>query len=214
MTRPIILMTAITALAIAHPLHAQQPAPVVVTQPVNNNYSPYGFYGYGGGHASTAAEGYMNGMGNVIQSAGSYNLQTSQAAMNMEQARTQNIDNNLKFTQTYFEMRKINSASRKAEESPGLTTEDSWRYAQMRLPKRLTPMELDPVTGKIYWPTLLNDPRFDQQRKQLDQLFVQRETAHGSIGYDTYMQIKQSTDALLADLKTNISTFPNSSDYV
>ena len=43
-------------------------------------YSPYGYYG--GGHASTAAEGYANGMSNIIQSAGTYNLQTSEAANN------------------------------------------------------------------------------------------------------------------------------------
>src|SRR6266496_1264631 len=73
---------------------------------VGNYYNPYGVYG--GGHASTAAEGYANGVGNVMQSAGMYNLQTSEAAINAEQARSMNIDNNLKGTQTYFEMRKIN----------------------------------------------------------------------------------------------------------
>ena len=42
---------------------------------VGNACSPYGVYGGGwggGGHASTAAEGYANGVGNVMQSAGIY----------------------------------------------------------------------------------------------------------------------------------------------
>src|SRR5262249_12952924 len=146
---------------------------------VGNYYSPYGVYG--GGHASTAAEGYANGVGNVMQSAGIYNLQTSEAAINVEQARSMNIDNNLKGTQTYFEMRKINTAARKAEAPPGLTTEDSWRIAQSNLPKRMSAMELDPVTGKIYWPMMLQAPQFEPYRTQLDKLFLQRETAHGSI---------------------------------
>jgi hypothetical protein len=179
-------------------------------------YSPYGVYGGGwggGGHASTAAEGYANGVGNVMQSAGSYNLQTSQAAINMEQARSMDLDNNLKGTENYFEMRKINTAARKAEEGPGLTTEDSWRIAQSNLPKRMTPVELDPVTGKIYWPMTLQAPQFERFRKQLDSLFVQRESAHGGIGYDTYMQIQDTTTAFLADLKKTINDY-KAGDYV
>ena len=60
---------------------------------VGNYYNPYGVYG--GGHASTAAEGYANGVGNVMQSAGMYNLQTSQAAIKVEQARSQQLSNHM-----------------------------------------------------------------------------------------------------------------------
>jgi hypothetical protein len=179
--------------------------------PYAYGYSPYGYYG--GGHASTAAEGYANGMSNIIQSAGSYNLQTSQAAINVEQARSMDLDNRLKGTQTYFEMRKINTASRKSEESPGLSTEDSWRYAQMYVPKRPTPTQLDPVTGKIYWPVMLRDGRYDGYRKKIDDLFVQREASHGGIGYETYTQIVEVTNGLLDSLKKNIDLY-NNSDYV
>ena len=78
---------------------------------VGNDFTPYAVFG--GGHASTAAEGYANGMS--THSIGRlYNLQTSQAAINAEQARSMNLDNRLKGTQTYFEMRKVNTASRKS----------------------------------------------------------------------------------------------------
>jgi hypothetical protein len=174
----------------------------------------YGYGGYyGGGHATTAAEGYANGMSNIIQSAGAYNLYTSEAAKNYEQARSMDLDNRLKGTQTYFEMRKINMASRKSEEGPGLTTEDSWRYAQMYVPKRPTPTQLDPVSGKIYWPLMLRDARYDGYRKKIDQLFLQREAAHGGIGYETYTQIEQITNGLLDELKKNIDLY-NNGDYV
>ncbi|HEY2760605.1 MAG TPA: hypothetical protein VGI75_07670 [Pirellulales bacterium] len=185
----------------------------VVGQAVGNAYNPYGYYGGYGGHASTAAEGYYNGIGNVIQSAGSYNLQTSQAAINVEQARKMNIDNRLLGTQTYFEMRKVNQAATKAEQLPGLTTEDTWRIAQANMPKRMTQMQLDPVTGRIYWPMELQAPQFGQYRKSLDKLFVQRETAHGGIGYDTYTQIQDIANSMLADLDKNIAKYPTG-DYV
>src|SRR5262245_35576771 len=82
MNRTLALAVVLALVAIAPSAFAQAV--------VGNTYSPYGVYGGwgGGGHASTAAEGYANGVGNVMQSAGIYNLQTSQAAINMEQARS------------------------------------------------------------------------------------------------------------------------------
>ena len=60
---------------------------------------------------------------------------------------------------------------------------------------------------------MLQAPQFEQFRKQLDQLFVQRETAHGGIGYETFTQIQDITTALLADLKKSINDY-KSGDYI
>ena len=76
----------------------------------------------------------------------------------------------------------------------------------MYVPKRPTPTQLDPVSGKIYWPTMLRDPRYDDYRNKIDQ-FVEREVSHGGIGYETYTKIVQVTNSLLDALrKTSIST--------
>ncbi len=174
----------------------------------------YGMPYYGGSHASTAAEGFGNGMAAMVQSAGSFNLNTSQAAINAQTARSQALDNDLKGTQTYFEMRNINTAQRKSEQGRTMTSEEAWRYASMAVPKRLTATQLDPVTGRIYWPILLlQDPRYDKYRKELEQLFVLRETSHGGIGYETYMQIQKSIDAFQTVLQKNIAEYP-SGDWI
>jgi hypothetical protein len=169
---------------------------------------PYPYYG-GGTSASTVAQANAMGMADLVQAAGQASLNTSAAAINVEQARSMNLDNQMKATTTYFEMRKANTAYRKAEDArfKGLTTEDSWRVAQMNMPKRLRSTELDPVTGKIYWPKLFEDPTYQSYRQQIDQLFVQRETAHGSIGYENYMAIQQATKELLAELNKNIGKY-------
>jgi hypothetical protein len=204
MTRAVIATTAVVLLVFAR-ANAQVG--------VGGGYG-YGVPYYGGGyHASTAAEGYANGMANVVSAAGSYNLQTSQAAINLESARSQNLDNRLKGTQTYFEMQKINTAARKATESPYMSSEDSWRYASMAAPKRLSATQLDPVTGRIYWPIALQDPRYGDYCKQLDQLFAQREASHGGIGYETYRQVEQLIKSFMVDLQKNINDYaPN--DYL
>jgi hypothetical protein len=165
--------------------------------------------GWGNNGASTVGQSYAMGMADLVQSAGQANLSNSEAAKNWEQASSMNLDNQLKNTKTFFEMRKMNTAYRQAEDArfKGLTTEDSWRVAQMYTPKRLRSTQLDPVTGKIYWPIMFQNPAYDQYRQELEKLFVERESAHGSIGYENYMQIQKITDAMMATLKKNIDQY-------
>jgi hypothetical protein len=176
-------------------------------------YSPYPYPYYNGNSASTVGQSYAMGMADLVRAAGDRNLNNSQAAINYEQADSLDLDNQIKGEKTYFEMRKMNTSYRKAEQSPGLTSEDSWRYAQMLAPKRLTSTQLDPVTGQIYWPIFFQDARYSKYCNDLNKLFVQRESLHGGIGYDAYMQVQKTTDALLSELKKNISLYqPN--DYI
>jgi hypothetical protein len=170
-------------------------------------------WGWGNNGAATADQAAAMGMADLVNAAGSYNLQTSQAAINYQQARSQYLDNRLKGTQTYFEMRKINTEARRTERGRGMTSEEAWRYAQIGAPKRTTAYELDPVNGRIYWPVTLQSPKYDEYRKSLEELFRQREVTHGSSGYEVYSKIQQTTNAFLADLKKNISEIP-SGEYV
>ncbi|MCC7086124.1 MAG: hypothetical protein IT427_14070 [Pirellulales bacterium] len=170
-------------------------------------------WGWGFGGAATADQAAAMGMADLVNAAGSYNLQTSEAAINLEQARSIDLDNRLKGTQTFFQMRKINTESRRAEEGRRMTSEEAWRYAQIGAPKRVTPYQLDPVSGRIYWPISLQDPKYDEYRKQLDELFHQREITHGNAGFEVFTKIQDTTTAFLADLKKQIATLP-SGEYV
>jgi hypothetical protein len=202
MNRKIVLMMGLAVAAMFITAHAQY---------------PYPYPGYGAPYtsASTVGQSYAMGMADLVQSAGQANLSNSEASKNYQQAESMNLDNQLKGTQTYFEMRKMNTAYRKEESQQfkGLSTEDSWRVAQESMPKRLRSTELDPVTGKIYWPMLFQDPRYQNLRQNLDRLFVERETEHGGISYDNYMQIQQATNTLLAELKKNIDKY-QPDDYI
>ncbi len=83
-----------------------------------------GGYGYGwGGYddGGTAAGSYLNGMANVVRSAGYANVMNSIAAQNYEQAYSADLDNRLKYTNTYFEMRRVNQAARAEARSPAPT---------------------------------------------------------------------------------------------
>ncbi len=171
-------------------------------QNYNNNYY----------HSSTAAGDAAQGLASVVSAAGSYNLQTSEAAQNYAAARSQEIQNRLQATNTYFEMRRVNTAARAAEQGPRPSAEAYARMAKMGAPDRLSSSQLDRVTGVINWPMLLQDPRFADDVKPLEELFHKRvNNAH--VSYDEYQDIKKDCDALLQTLLANINNV-DSTDYI
>ena len=87
------------------------------------------------------------------------------------------------------------------------------RLAQAGLPDRLSPSDLDPVTGRISWPSgLLNDV-YAAEREQVDQLFADRALAHGAIGPQMHAEITDAVDAMLAKLKSLIKDY-NTNQYI
>ena len=66
---------------------------------------------------STAAESYQRGFADS-RSAGQANLMDSMAAQNYEQARAMDIENRLKWTESYYQMRQANRAYRASKAAP------------------------------------------------------------------------------------------------
>ncbi len=170
-------------------------------------YAQWGGYD-GGYHASTAAESAQRGFADVVRSAGAANLMNSAAAKNVEEARSQNIDNRLKATKTYFEMKRYNKDYRDATAKPRPTSEQLFRLAKDATPKRLSPAELDPVTGQVNWPAVLKSDVFATYREPLDELFADRANASGKIDLQQYQEIRRNIQDLRAELKGQIKDLP------
>ena len=109
-----------------------------------------------------------------MQAAGQRNLANSAAAVNMTQAEKQSIENYGSSVNTYFQMREVNREARAREQGPQLTEAQLIRMAHADDPKSLSGKQLDPVTGAIAWPGLLQDPRFDTQKTAVDGVFEAR----------------------------------------
>ena len=165
------------------------------------------YWNYGGGHASTAAEGYANGLGNVVRSQGIYNQLTAQAAISAEQARQLQLDNKLKATQTFFEMRRMNREYTAAERGDNRTN----KYTSPPPRRRLSVSQLDPVTGQITWMPVLMDQAFAPYRDELQSLFTLRAQHQG--GDVTFTQVRRVTDAMNAELKKQIN-YLQPQDYI
>src|SRR5262245_23538235 len=183
----------------------------VAQYPGNAGYPAYTGY-YGGG--ATAAGSAASGAANVIQAQGQRNLSNSQAAINAEQARSMNIANNLQYTQTYYEQKKIHDQYTQAQYDKDRRSADELKqYAHAAAPKRMSYSQLDPVTGRLSWPLALTADDYADSRQELDKLFAYRATASGAIGYDRVNEIRKATQAMSDKLKASINDIPTG-DYI
>jgi hypothetical protein len=166
-------------------------------------------YPYGGSyHASTAEEGIARGMADIVRSAGEANLRNSEAAINYEEARSRYFDNRLKGANTYFSLRRANREYREETKREPPTSEQIFRINQTRTPRRLSPGELDPVTGQIAWPAVFEDSRFDACRQALDQAFAYRAESSGRLNPAAYEQIEGLVGEAQRLLREQIENIP------
>lgn len=173
------------------------------------------YYGGPGGswyqpsYSSTLEEGAQRGYADIVRSRGMANLMNSQAAKEYELARREYLDNRLKATQTYFEMRRYNQEARAAERSSPLSTEQYVRLAHEQAPARLSVSQLDPFTGQIVWPAGLRRKEYAELTSRIDSLFAMR--AKGTVLAND--EIQTACDELIERLKADLSKF-KSNEYI
>ena len=155
-------------------------------------------------HASTAGESYQRGFADVVRSAGAANLMNSAAMKNVEDARAKYINNRLNATKTYFEMKRYNKDYRDANKKPRPTSEQLFRLAKSKTPGTLSPADLDPVTGAVNWPEVLQTEAYDEAREKLDALFADRAKA-GNADYELCQKISENVQQMQDDLKGQIN---------
>jgi len=166
-----------------------------------------GYGGYGGGWASTAQQGADMGLAAVVRAQGYANLKNSEAAKNWEEAKTMEMQNRLRWTETYFEMRKVNREKRSTEAGPRITQEQAISLARMKAPTRLESTQLDPVTGHIEYPLILTRESYKPDRDRLDSLFANRAASGGSIRYEDFQAIQTAVSQFVDALQKHVSEY-------
>lgn len=167
-------------------------------------------------YSSTLQEGAQRGRADIIRSQGQYNLDTSAARINNEEARGKYIENSYKWTETYWARKRLGEqevAKDNAERSrkQAAYREYNRERSDRRQSQRLSPTELEPTAGKISWPLALLDAQYTDTRKQLDELFEIRAKIH----YHPQLtkDIEGVAEKMEASLRKNISSHkPN--DYL
>jgi len=168
----------------------------------------WGGFGFNrGGYASTAGQAAAYGISEMARAQGAENLMNSEAAKNWEDAKTLEIQNRMRWTDTYFDMRKTNREARAAEAGPPVTQEQAIRMARMAAPARLNSTQLDPVTGHISYPIVLMDTPYTAYRDHLDGLFADRAASGGSISYEKFQDIQTTVSQFIDTLKQNVKKY-------
>lgn len=172
----------------------------------------WGGGGWGMNWSSTAQEGADQGLAAVVRAQGDANLANSEAAKNWQEAKTLEMQNKLRWTETYFEMRTVNRDKRAAEAGPRVTQEQAIRIAKMGAIPRLQSTQLDPVTGHIEYPFILTSDIYKQYRDRLDSLFAQRAASGGSIRYDDFKTIETTISQFVEVLQKRVTEY-RAGDY-
>ncbi len=167
------------------------------------------FWGWGDFRASTPAEGYARGMADVVRSLGMYNLNTAQAAGELEAARSTAIENNLRSTEAYFEMRRMNQEYRDSQRRTP-SASDIARVVATWQPHRLSSSDFDSVTGQLAWPTILREDEFADDRATVDAVFGRMAEAQGAVTSADRHTVNAAIEALRQKLLARIRDYPSS----
>ena len=169
-------------------------------------YGGYGYGGYGYGGASTPASAAGHAMADMTRSQGMYNAMTSAAMINVEQARSQYIENQKQWTDVYMMKQRIVEAEHAQQKEDARARNARLQEYQANhpssLPPRLTSSELDSTTGKIAWPIALQRDEFAGARRDIENLFVSR--AHTGSTSELANEITKQTKAMQDELRKRI----------
>ncbi|MCC9606083.1 hypothetical protein LOC68_19665 [Blastopirellula sp. JC732] len=161
-----------------------------------------------GAKAATVAESQARGLADIVRAQGEYNLNTARAAIDVEEARSQYIENRNRAQQVYFEMRRRNTEFRAEQAGPKPTSEQLFRFNQERAPQRLAASQLDPLTGEINWPFILTDKPYDEYREKLNMAFAMRAREGSYANVDEFRNVTGTAEAMFDELKNRIRDYP------
>lgn len=145
----------------------------------------------------------MHGFAHIIRNEGRAERAFSEARINNEEARSRFIDNQKKWTQTYFEKKEINAAyvgKQRAEERAA--TQKYLKYKPSAAPRPLSLSQFDPTSGEITWPDGLQTPDFDALRKPVNELFGLRSRGLATPGIA--FEMHTAIESVRAELKQQI----------
>lgn len=167
----------------------------------------HGGWGWGGRyhHASTAAQGWLDGVANLVRAQGQRAESFTRAYTRMQEGHRRRILNDSFFIEQWFERRKMNREYRAAERPALPTPEQIKRWSKVGLPEPLSETQFNYQTGKINWPEVLMWDAFKIQREALDRLFELRcrsnnlQTGVGSTNYRWIKRIGENMIDVLND---------------
>jgi len=164
-------------------------------------------------HAATAAESYARGGADVVRAWGLHNLLTSQAMVNLAEARHREIENRVAQTQAFFQMRDINRSYRQRELAARSARNSVKRDTRAaRKGEESKPEIVALRDGRIPWPKALQNDTFESHRSVLEQMAL-RQVTSGAVSDSDCSTLAHARRAMVVELRKRIHEY-SPQDYV
>jgi hypothetical protein len=161
-------------------------------------------------HCSTVFEGYARGQAELMRAQGENSLLYSQAMVNREEAYKRYLDNK----QTYLANLWENKAKNKKErfgEGPSKKSPYS-AASNVRVNPKVEITLIDQHTGKINWPTALQDSSFKGYRQAVEQILAKYSNS-ANVSAADQARLINTKQAMEETLKGNIRKY-STQDYL
>lgn len=171
---------------------------------------------YGGypSFSSTPMEGMQRGYADVLRSRGVAAELGSEAAINMQDAKSKYIDNAYKWTQTYWDRKNLGDSQIAAERAKDREAREkylAYKHSQPPTPVGLSRSQLDPSSGDLNWPLALTADEYAPQRMKIEELFQVR--AQTGTTAKLVFDVSNVAEEMKGVLKTQIRDMPPN-DYI
>lgn len=158
-------------------------------------------------HASTAWESHARGRAAMMRAHGQHQLASSQALLNVEEARRLAAENRVAETAAYFEMRRINQEARQAERAARMS---EYPPAKRRVVEAVPDQPEESLEGliaeEIVWPAVLQERRFADDCRTIDLVLAAAHTP-GGLTEANRDHVKQLTLAMRDHLKEHVKQY-------
>ncbi len=171
----------------------------------------YGGWGFGGGFGGgTPASFETQAMSEMVRAQGEFNMMSSAAMVNVEEARGKYIENQKQWTELYQIRSRIRAEQQMYAEQARrerVAARQAREKANPPAPPAPLTSQFDPSTGKINWPIALQTENFAELRKELESLFAAR--AHTGTTADLTAAIVKDVKEMHAELRKRIRDMPS-----
>lgn len=140
-------------------------------------------------HSSTAAESEARGLGALIRDQGEANLLNAQAASELENARSQSIQNSVDAVQAYYDRRRVHDEFYAKKNAERQARSERFLARRGGLPE-ISENDINVSNGTVNWPSALMLQQYDQYREPYQQILTDFYT-NGKLTGEQFLQAQK-----------------------